>query len=318
MTRHLVWLVLAVSVLFNLGFAASYLRARSAPTPPESTLEQPASADDRPRVDEGRRGPRGERDGEARLRSAARLLDLDEEQVAYFRGLHEGLAEDEAVFGTAIAALREALAEAYRGDAPAMDRLRSLHEREAELLRQRQLARSERFEAFMAALRPDQIERFRGVLQEQTRREDRPEARERIAEVDADGDGLLDDAEIAALRGRISERIRQRTEMMFQRQREALDRFDTNGDGRLDRAEREAAMQAEMVRRHDRDGDGRLDAAEEEAMQAEREAARQRWERMIGPRRGEGRGGPPEGPGGAGGPGTPDDPDRPDGPGRRF
>ncbi len=314
MTRHLVWLVLTVSVLFNLGFAASYLAARSATPEPDPPAETVASTDDPPAADEGRRGPRGlrgergERDRDAGLRTVSRLLELDEEQVAYFRGLHEGLAEDEAVFGTAIAALRQAMAEAYRAEAPETDRLRGLHEREAELLRQRQLARSERFEAFMAALRPDQIERFRRVLQEQSR-EDRPEARERIAEFDADGDGLLDDAEIAGFRRHISDRIRQRTEMMFQRQREAIERFDTNGDGRLDRAEREAAMQAEMIRRHDRDGDGRLDPAEEQAMEAEREAARQRWERMIGPRRGEGRGGPPESPDGA---------DGADGRGRRF
>ena len=314
MTRHLVWLVLALSVLFNLGFAASYLNARSAapdaaPSPEPATSPERPSAADEPRGPRGERGERGDR-GEARLRSVARLLDLDEDQVAYFRGLHEGLAEDEAVFGTAIAALREALAEAYRAEVPEMDRLRSLHEREAELLRQRQLARSERFEAFMAALRPDQTERFRGVLQQQSRGEGRPEARERIAEFDADDDGLLDDAEIAEFRRRISERIRERTEMMLQRQREALGRFDADGDGRLDRSEREAAMQAEMIRRHDRDGDGRLDEAEQAAMQAEREAARQRWERMIGPRRGEGRGdgrgGPPEGRGG------------PDGSARRF
>lgn len=323
MSRHLVWLVLAISVIFNLGFAASYLNART--TPPSEAIEPLAPTDDDPadggaaieipvdgatpndpgadtpggpRPDGGRRG-RGGRDGrdgrDGREAQVGRMLDLDEDQQAYFRGLHEGMATDETIFNMAIGALREGIVEAYEADTTDAATVRSLHEREANLLRQRRLARSERLEAFMAVLRPEQLERFRTMVEAQ-HQGDRPEARERIAEFDADGDGHLDEAEIDALRSRVNERIREQRDAMIERQRTMRERFDANGDGRLDREERSAAWRWQIMLRYDVDGDGSLSPEEQATADADRDAIRRRMERgASGDRRGERRDGPGEG-----------------------
>jgi Spy/CpxP family protein refolding chaperone len=335
MSRHLVWLVLAISVIFNLGFAAAYLNARTAPpadvSEPVAPADiDPAGADATPdvpaadpdagglesepragqRADGGRRGRggpdgRGGRDGrDGRLALVGRMLGLDEDQQAYFRGLHEGMATDEAIFSVAIGALREGLVEAYEADTPDTEAVRSLHEREAELLRQRRLARSERLEAFMAVLRPEQLERFRSMVEDQQRR-DRPEARERIAEFDSNGDGQLDEVEIDALRARVTERIREQTDTMIERQRAMRERFDADGDGRLDREERAAAWRWQITQRYDADGDGSLSPEEQATADAERDAIRRRMERGArGDRRGDRRdgAGPGRGPGPGPGP----------------
>ena len=65
---------------------------------------------------------------------------------------------------------------------------------------------------------------------------------------------------------------------------EILEKFDTNGDGKLDETERKAAMQArreqagqrreKMLEKFDTNGDGKLDESEREAMKKEMEAKR--------------------------------------------
>ena len=54
--------------------------------------------------------------------------------------------------------------------------------------------------------------------------------------------------------------------------------FDKNGDGKLDPAEREAAMKSrrdEMMKKYDKNGDGKLDADETKAMNEERQKERE-------------------------------------------
>ncbi len=325
MSRHLVWLVLAISVLFNLAFAAAWLSARTAPAPvpaeagagdddgdadeaattsndgstdvrddargetqPDASTALPRAGDrDDPsgaaglpgRGGPGRLGPPplDRRGPDPMLRQVARALDLDAEQEAYLGGLQSGMKSDEMLFDVAIAAVRERLVEAYEVDGIAdAGSVRELHEREAELLRQRRLARAERLEAFMAVLRPEQIARFQAMIESRTHRE-RAGAGERLAELDVDGDGQLDEQEIAALRRRIDETIAARTERAIERRRELRERFDADGDGTLDRAEREEARRWQMRQRFDADGDGELDADEQAALERAREAWRQRW-----------------------------------------
>jgi Ca2+-binding EF-hand superfamily protein len=124
-----------------------------------------------------------------------------------------------------------------------------------------------------------------------------PEFRQRLLErFDANGDGQLDEAEKAAAKAAFEAR---RTEFADQHPQlaERLDRdgdglepaealrarrlhqyllirFDANGDGQLDEAEKAAAKaafearRAEMIERFDANGDGVLDEAERETARA--------------------------------------------------
>ncbi|MBE2215413.1 MAG: EF-hand domain-containing protein [Opitutaceae bacterium] len=108
---------------------------------------------------------------------------------------------------------------------------------------------------------------------------------EMIARFDKDGDGKLNEEEMAAAKAAAAER---RGEMHDA----ALQRFDANGDGKLDDTERATAREAMKANRgagltdeqrakaraefeayaakYDKDGDGKLSAAE-------RKAAREAW-----------------------------------------
>jgi uncharacterized membrane protein YebE (DUF533 family) len=90
----------------------------------------------------------------------------------------------------------------------------------------------------------------------------RPIAAAIIAKFDADGDGVLNEAERKTARQSVGKRVRE----------ERLRRFDTNGDGTIDEAERKAARETmaervreERLRRFDTNGDGTMDEAERKA-----------------------------------------------------
>lgn len=93
--------------------------------------------------------------------------------------------------------------------------------------------------------------------------------REMMKRYDQDGDGKLDETELAEL---IKNRNTAGPGAPGARLREQMVRlFDKNGDGQLDPDERAAAEQfrADQVKRHDKNGDGQLDAEERaEAMRA--------------------------------------------------
>lgn len=57
--------------------------------------------------------------------------------------------------------------------------------------------------------------------------------------------------------------------------KEILEKFDKDGDGKLSKEERQAAMEArkaEMLKKYDKDGDGKLSKEEREAIAADRKA----------------------------------------------
>ncbi len=58
---------------------------------------------------------------------------------------------------------------------------------------------------------------------------------------------------------------------------EAFKKYDKNGDGRLDEAERKALNEdrrAELMKKYDKNGDGKLDETERQAMMEERKKER--------------------------------------------
>jgi hypothetical protein len=216
MSRHLLWLLLALSLLFNIFFAAGYVKARAE-----------AKGTDRDELTRAR---------------IEEMLDLDQSQAAAFARLRSEMREDAENLDDAIAlASHDLLAELSR-QSPDLDRVRQIVARKAELHEQRRRAGVQRFNEFLSVLSPEQCRRLsRGVHA-------RPPGRRmqhRIMEMfDADGDGQLDDGERAEAEQFIEAKRQER-----ERRRQALrERFDLDGDGRLDEAE-EAALREWMRRR---------------------------------------------------------------------
>ncbi len=88
---------------------------------------------------------------------------------------------------------------------------------------------------------------------------------------DTNGDGKLDEAEIAAFKEQQLMASQEKREEKRERVQERLKRFDTDGDGQLDEAERramDAVLRARaentprLLKRLDTDGDGKLSDAE--------------------------------------------------------
>ncbi|MHC4990907.1 MAG: hypothetical protein ACYTGC_07990, partial [Planctomycetota bacterium] len=214
MKRQLLWLALAMSVLFNVFFAAGYLQARA---------QARVATDD---------------DVATRV---AGVLDLDDRQRAAFGEMHRSLNEEAAVLDRGIALTRQELIAELQREQPDLDRLRGIVDREAELHRQRREAGAPYLREFVRLLSRDQRRRLAGCFGEQGRDRHRRHERWLLERFDANGDGVLDEQERAAARSNWEERKRER-------EREMMERFDVNSDGRLDEAE-EATLREWMQNR---------------------------------------------------------------------
>lgn len=239
MKRNLLILLLAMSVLFNLFFAAGFVRARSA--------WKKASVGDPEAV------------------QVARDLNLDEGQRAAFEELRSTMRAEQAMFAESLALVRQELAQELGREQPDLEKVRSIVSRESELISQRRQAETGRFSAFVGLLNPDQCrklsERFRGrgpwrgppapgsgpgagagpgLGSGPDRPPGGPDGRGRspLERFDANHDGQLDDEERAAAHLAMQDRIRRERH----RQEEMFDRFDADDDGKLDREELGAWM----------------------------------------------------------------------------
>lgn len=92
-----------------------------------------------------------------------------------------------------------------------------------------------------------------------------------IRRYDTNGDGKLDEAEVAAAKEQMLMATQEKREQKRERVQERLRPFDTNGDGQLDETERrkmDATLRARaenmprLLKRLDTDGDGKLSDAE--------------------------------------------------------
>jgi hypothetical protein len=211
-SRQLIWLALAISLLFNVFFLAGYLQARAQQ---RDVAREEAAAVDR----------------------VAEELELNDAQTTLFRQLHEGMDGDVAVFGLGFALVRQELMDELARPEPDVIRLREIVDREADLHRQRRLAASRRFSEFVGMRSSDQRQRLSEHFRHRRGDRDRDRREGLMRRFDLDGDGHLNEQEQAAAREHFEQRKRehecQRAEM--------LQRFDANGDGQLDDQELQTA-----------------------------------------------------------------------------
>jgi Spy/CpxP family protein refolding chaperone len=248
MKQSVLILVLAMSLLFNLFFAAGFMRARA----------------------EARRSLRV---ADPEAMNVARDLNLDESQQASFEQMRATMREEQVAFADSLALVRQELIDELNREQPDLEKVRFAVTRETDLLAQRRQAETARFSAFVGLLNPEQCRRLsqrlggRGLLDGRfgsgsgpapghggPGRPDRsggpgadgpddprhggPGGRpflDRMQRFDANKDGNLDDVERAAARQALEERIRQDRE----RREETFKRFDADNDGKLDRNELE-------------------------------------------------------------------------------
>jgi Ca2+-binding EF-hand superfamily protein len=214
--KSLVPMLLALSALFNVFFAAGYVTARSgagAAAPPADAV-------------------------------VVERLGLDEQQATVFRQLRAGMEDDRAFMRDARELARQELAKELALPQPDLERVRAITEAQTELEMRQHEMRSKRFEDFLDVLSKDQCRRLSGLMHG-----DRPRFGDFLKRFDRDGDGRLspeEEAEARAHRDKRSEEMRDR------RRQEMLDRFDKDGDGALSDEERE---EARRWREHDRPGD---------------------------------------------------------------
>jgi Spy/CpxP family protein refolding chaperone len=209
--RSAVWLLLALSVLFNVFFAAGFLRARA-------VLERSGASN-------------------GVSRQVAAELQLDDTQRRIFSDLRTGLSEELSVYRQSIEQADQKLLEELSRERPDLEQVRAIMESRADLERQQRMASLQRFSEFLGVLSPEQC----GKLSSRARRGHRGHRGRGIPpkvlkQFDADGDGALNEQERAAAQEHWQkERHRRRKEM--------LERFDEDGDGRLSREERAALRQ---------------------------------------------------------------------------
>ena len=213
MKTHLVWLVLAVSVLFNVFFAVGFMKAR----------------DEARRADVPRR--------------VADALKLDEKQAAVFASLRSGVQDEIAVYDDTIALAQQELVEELGREQPDLERVGAIVARKVDLDQARRLAGARRFNEFVGVLSPQQCRELSREFRQGPRGRRRFEM---IKRFDADGDGTLDAQERQAAREFIEARRGEREK----RRQELMERFDENQDGNLDPDERAAARDWMKQKKH--------------------------------------------------------------------
>ncbi len=207
MIRNIFWLNLALSLLFNIFFAAGYMQARA-------QAERADRSNGIPQL-------------------VAEELNLDDAQAALFSRLRSSMKDEAAVIEDAIALGQQELVDELGKETPDLDGVRALVARSADLHQQRRAAGAERFSQFLSALTPEQCRMMSRKLHHGRWKGRSFRMLERF---DADGDGALNDEERAAAQEFIDARRRERD----QRRSELHERFDEDQDGQLDPQERKA------------------------------------------------------------------------------
>jgi hypothetical protein len=213
-------LLLAMSLLFNVFFAAGFLRARHEAKLAGSHADPAA-------------------------RQVVSELNLDAPQQAAFEQLRSSMREEQEVYAGSMSLLRAELLDELKRDQPDLEKVRSLVSREAELMRQRREAESGRFSTFVGMLNPDQCRRLSARIGGRGPWGRPPgesphdgSGREAIMrQFDANQDGQLSPDEKMHAKDALD---RMRHEFERRREEWQLERFDRDGDGKLSDDEKNA------------------------------------------------------------------------------
>lgn len=229
MKRHLLLFALVLSGLFNVFFVAGYLKARAEAAPDVAAV-------------------------------VGRELGLDTQQEALFQNLRESGRADAELYESGITLVRRELVDQLNQPDRDPDRIVEIVEREADLRRQWRLAEAGRFADFVESLQPQQRHELQTRMRRAAAKKERHEAF--LRRFDADGDGVLNDAERQAAREHMQQR-------WAEGEKHWRDRF--GGAGGADRrgprrAGMERRIRVELITRFDADGDGRLDEQEQAAL----------------------------------------------------
>jgi len=244
MKTRLLAIALAVSMLFNIAVLIGFVQRRATQTPaPHDAQPSAALTDD-----------------QAQQRRVARELQLDQTQSAAFGDLQTRQRQLSSLFSDSVAVIRQDLSAELSKEQPDLDRVRSLVDQEAELVRQRRRAGADLYAEFVDVLSPQQRQRLGQrfaapppPIDQKAMPQPGPQSRTQGAQ-----------------RGLISQ--------------ELVRRFDRNGNGRLEGDEAQAARR-ELDRRRrevaphvprrpplwpwfDADDDGQLSESEREKMEA--------------------------------------------------
>lgn len=174
MKRNVLWLLLVLSLLFNVSFIGGYLRA-------EDQTEQPVAD------------------------QVAEELGLNEEQKELYGQLRASMNEERAEVDKELAVVEFELLSEMRGADADADRVRELMDREVELRHRRGRIASERFGRFLKTLSAEQRRELCGRMGRRHPDRKRRE-REILKRFDANGDGKLAGDEWTALRAYMTER----------------------------------------------------------------------------------------------------------------
>jgi len=254
MIRRLPWVLFGLSAVFNFTFAGGLLTAE--PEPDES-------------------------DGQAAVEQVAEELGLDETQQERFAKLRDESREAVEKLSQAIALARQEVYDEVHGDSPDDERIAELETELAELHAKMQRVRMDHFHRFLDTLSPEQRHKIIGRMR--GRKTFRRHWEPVLRRFDEDGDGDLNERERRKAHqrlmnhaplsgdarggapegppppggrrphpptqgGRRGERPRGVDDSPEVFRAAVLKRFDVNGDGTLDPAERQAALRATRAR----------------------------------------------------------------------
>ncbi len=274
MKSGILWLMLAVSVLFNVFFVAGYMQARSEQAGDEAVATAGNNENE----------ARGESSEDRMTRMVTRELDLTPEQQDVFAQLHHERSEDAQEFRASIELLQRQVMRELEKPEPDVDAMQRLAEQQGELHRRSRQLEAGRFSRFVEVLSPDQREKLLRHMRggpDGRRHRGGPERLLRM--FDKNEDGTLNEQETAA-----AQEWQQQREHEWQQERDWLyEQFDVNRDGELDESEQKAVREWRRERREreiqrfrekfDVNNDGQLDEQEQAALEQAKREMRRNW-----------------------------------------